>query len=181
MSGIVEVELLQGSPSIIEVSLDASWVEIGPSAQSIVEVVDDASGSVQVELLDTAPTVEQVSSGVVDVELLSATATIVEVEIGGSSAVDLPTHDALDTLTHAIAESSQTEFAYTGDQLTRVTVWTDGTHTTKIRESLLTYTGDDLTGIVTTQHNAAGAVIATLTKTLTYSGGSLVTSTAVRS
>ncbi len=94
--------------------------------------------------------------------------------------VDLAAHEALDTLTHRLAEDEDVEFAYSSGDLMRVTHWTDAGRTTKIREIILSYTSGDLTGVVATQHDGTGAVIATLTKTLAYVGGVLDTVTAVR-
>ena len=90
-------------------------------------------------------------------------------------------HHEIDTLVHKVAENSDVELFYTGGLLTRATVWTDATRTIRIRESTLSYTGPDLTGVVTTQHDAAGATVCTLTRTLVYVGGNLDTITVVKS
>lgn len=103
--------------------------------------------------------------------------------LGGTAPLDLATHDGLDSLAHAIAETSETEYAYDGDgNLTRTTVWTSSARTTKVREKQNTFVAGVLTQSVTTQHNSAGAIVSTLTKTFTYDGdGDLVTSTTTRS
>ena len=91
-------------------------------------------------------------------------------------------HEALDTLTHALAENAFEEYLYTGKDLTSVIVWTNNTKVAKIRETTLSYTGKDLTGVVIEQYAADGStVLTTLTKTLAYTGKDLSSVTVVRS
>lgn len=90
-------------------------------------------------------------------------------------------HEALDTLTHEVAETSFTENAYTGSNITRSTVWTDVGMTLRIRESTFTYTGSRMTSAVFKQYDGAGAVLTTLTKTYAYTGSKLTGVTVVRS
>ena len=81
-------------------------------------------------------------------------------------------HRALDQLIHGIAEDSFEEMTYTGSKVTAIIVWTDAGKTTKIREELFTYTGNQATTIVTKQYDVAGALIVgeTMTETLSYTG-----------
>lgn len=81
-------------------------------------------------------------------------------------------HEALDTLVHNIAESSFEEGTYSGpfNRLSNVTIWTDGTKTTKIREVNFTYTGARVTTVVTIQYDEFGIAQDTLTETITYVG-----------
>jgi len=90
------------------------------------------------------------------------------IETGAGMA--LGDHEALDSLCHRIAESSETEYEYSGDDLVRTTVWTSSAHSTKVRETLFTYSGGVLTQTVQRQYDGAGVLLATLTKVFTYSG-----------
>lgn len=94
------------------------------------------------------------------------------------------THRALDQLVHLISEDSFEEITYgTANRVDNITVWTDVGKTVKIREEQYTYTGNNVTTIVTIQYNAAGAVIVgeTMTETLTYSGNTVQSITRVMS
>jgi hypothetical protein len=99
---------------------------------------------------------------------------------GIDGVLDLSGHDALDTLTHKLAEDYHAEFVYAGKTLTRVTTWASIAMLLKIREVSLSYTGKSLTGVVTVQYDGLGAVVCTLTKTLAYSGKTLVSVAAVK-
>jgi hypothetical protein len=87
-----------------------------------------------------------------------------------------PPHRVLDTLVHNLDEPCYVELDYDGSgNLIRNTVWTSNAMTTKIRETILTYDiGGALTTVVKTQHNAAGNVVETLTKTFAYDGGGVL-------
>ncbi len=84
-------------------------------------------------------------------------------------------HRALDQLIHGIAEDSFEEMTYAGNKVTAIIVWTDAGKTTKIREELFTYTGNQATTIVTKQYDVAGALIVgeTMTETLSYTGNKI--------
>lgn len=90
-------------------------------------------------------------------------------------------HRPLDQLVHNIAESSFTEYLYTGNRVDSMTVWETAAKLKKIREELYTYTGNKVTTIVTRQYDAAGVVIVgeTYTEVLAYTGGRVDTSTGV--
>lgn len=90
-------------------------------------------------------------------------------------------HETLDTLVHGLAEDAFTENTFTGSKLTSSIAWTDDGKTLKIRESRFTFTGSKLTGSVTEQFNGLGAIIATLTRTFTYSGSKLIEMDTVKS
>jgi len=81
-------------------------------------------------------------------------------------------HEALDTLVHNIAESSFEEATYAGpfNRLSNVTIWTDSTKTTKVREVSFTYTGARVTTVVTIQYDEFGIAQDTLTESITYVG-----------
>lgn len=99
---------------------------------------------------------------------------------GAGNGVTEGQHEVLDTLVHKIAETSFSEYGYTGQDLTRVTVWATNAMLLKVRESILSYTGSDLTGIVLTQFDGVGTAITTLTKTLGYTGADLTSIDVVR-
>jgi hypothetical protein len=79
-------------------------------------------------------------------------------------------HRAQDQLVHPVSEDSYETYAYVGNNLTEVIVWTDLTMTQKIREELYTYTGLNPTQIVTKQYDGDGLLVETLTEDITYTG-----------
>jgi len=85
--------------------------------------------------------------------------------------LNLAQHRAADQLVHLIAEDSEEEFNYTGNQITSIITWNVG-KTLKIREELFTYTGTKIDTIVTKHYDGAGTVITgeTMTETYTYTG-----------
>jgi hypothetical protein len=89
----------------------------------------------------------------------------------GGGGLTPSTHRALDQLVHEIAETSYTEVVETAGKVTAVIVWTDSGKTTKIREEEYTYTGGQVTTIVTKQYDGTGTLVETYTETVTYSGG----------
>lgn len=88
-------------------------------------------------------------------------------------------HRNLDQLVHDIAEDSFEEVTYTGNKVTKLTVWTDAGKTVKIRETSVTYTGNQPTSIQTIQYDAAGVAMAgeTMTETISYSGSQITSIT----
>jgi hypothetical protein len=84
-------------------------------------------------------------------------------------------HRGLDQLVHGIAENSYEEVTYTGIKVTSIIVWTTAGKTTKIREELYTYTGNNVTTIVTKQYDGTGTLIVgqTMTETLSYTGNKI--------
>ena len=95
--------------------------------------------------------------------------------LSGGSGVTPGSHRNLDQLVHAIAETSFEEVSYTGNKVDSIIVWTTVGKTQKIREELFTYTGNQVTTIVTKQYDAAGTLIVgeTMTETLSYTGNKL--------
>jgi len=59
------------------------------------------------------------------------------------------------------------EFTYTGSKLTQIDIWTNGSKVTKLFTRVFSYTGNDLTLLVTTDEQT-GLV---LTKSFSYTGG----------
>ena len=91
----------------------------------------------------------------------------------GGSGITETQHKNLDQLVHLIAEGSFEEYIYTGNRVDQIIVWTDAGKTTKIREELYTYTGSQLTTLVTKQYDGAGTLVQTLTETYSYTGSKL--------
>lgn len=81
------------------------------------------------------------------------------------------THRGLDQLVHNIAETSYLQVVRTSGRVSNLVYWTDSGMTTKIRETAITRTGGLVSQIVVTQFNGAGTLIATLTGTVSRSGG----------
>lgn len=90
--------------------------------------------------------------------------------VSGSGGLTESSHEALDTLTHAIAETSYEEVTYSANKISAITVWETDSKLKKIREELYTYTGSKITQIVTNQYDGAGVVSQTVTETVTYDG-----------
>lgn len=84
-------------------------------------------------------------------------------------------HEALDTLTHEIDETSFDEVTYVGSNPSTYIVWTDNTKVTKIREDQYTYTGSRVTQVVTIQYDALGVENMRTTEVYTYIGGKIST------
>lgn len=102
--------------------------------------------------------------------------------LGGNTSTPTPSdHETIDTLVHNLAENAWDELIYTGKDLTSLTVWTSPSKLLRIRDSTFTYTGKNLTGVVTRQFASDGITVAfTLTKTLVYSGKNLIEVTSVK-
>lgn len=99
------------------------------------------------------------------------------------SGITEPEHEALDTLVHDIAEDCSTEITRVSGRVSVVTVWTDSSKTTRIRETTITRTAGRVSQVVTVQYDVAGAVITgqTLTETITRTGGRVSSVQAVES
>lgn len=184
MSGVLVVDV-RCAPATVAVPTMTPTVVVLP--QTPATLLLDSAGAIVAPQppADPTPMVVQETTVVV---LPQAPAAML-VDLGGvgpqgpPGPVDLAVHDALDSLAHDVAESSDTEFAYDGDgRLQRLTVWTNATRTTKIRERLVSYAGDAVSTTIERQYNNAGAVLATLTRTFVYDGnGVLLRIDAVRS
>lgn len=84
-------------------------------------------------------------------------------------------HRTLDQLVHEIAENSYEEYVYSGNKVSSIVVWTNSSKTTKIREELFTYTGNQVTKIETKQYDGSGTLITgeSMTEDLNYTGSKL--------
>lgn len=89
-----------------------------------------------------------------------------------SSGITESEHENLDTIVHDIAETSYDEVTYSGRRLMSTVTWDSASKITKVREVLLTYTGNRVTQVVTKQYDASGTLKNTLTETFSYIGGS---------
>ncbi len=96
-----------------------------------------------------------------------------------SSGITETQHEDLDTLVHELSESFYEEHAYSIGNLTNITVWTDATKTTKVRETQYTYSGWHITQEVVIQYNASGVEVQRMTYTYAYSGWRVISITAV--
>ncbi len=68
------------------------------------------------------------------------------------------------------------EVTYSGNKTTNVTIWTDNTKVQKIREQIFSYTGNNITQIVTSYYDGAGTVFKTMTETIAYDAQGKTTS-----
>jgi hypothetical protein len=88
---------------------------------------------------------------------------------GVSTASNSLAHEGYDTLVHDLAESNFQEVSYASGLATAITYWTSSAKTLKIRESLFSYTVDDLiSSVVERQYNSAGAQVQQLVHTYSY-------------
>ena len=92
---------------------------------------------------------------------------------GVSTGISIAQHRGLDQLVHRIAETSFEEITRSGNLVTDVIVWVDNSKLVKIRETNITYTGNQATTVVTKQYDGLGVLVETLTETLSYTGNNL--------
>jgi len=100
--------------------------------------------------------------------------------VSGTGGLTPTTHAVLDQLVHDLSEDYYEEYTRTGNKVTNITVWTDATKTTKVREEQYTYTGNKVTQEVRIQYDASGVEVERLTLTYTYTGSLVTSATAVR-
>lgn len=148
-------------------------VQIGDGT---IQSVDIEDGGVKRSDLNTTSTGEAVitkiiaGSGIeisetgVDSGTGDVTITATVTSTGGISESE---HRALDQLVHNIAEDSYQEITKTGNKVTSIIYYTDTGKTEKIREELITYTGNIVTQIVTNQYSA-GILVETFIETINY-------------
>ncbi len=101
----------------------------------------------------------------------------------GGTGITPAEHEAIDSLVHSLAEDFHEEIVRTAGKVSRVTHWTDGTKTTKIRETRITRSGGKVSSVVNEQYDGAGTLIVgqTLTETINRSGGKVVSIDGVES
>jgi len=106
----------------------------------------------------------------------SGDSAFVPVRVGNASdssdALNTPSHKAVDSLVHDIAETCYEEVTRDGsNRVTDVIVWTNPGKTVKIREVNVTRTSGRVSQIVRKQYDAGGTLIATVTSVIARSGG----------
>lgn len=99
----------------------------------------------------------------------------------GGSGITEPQHEALDTLTHTIDETSYDEVIYSGSKPSAYIVWTSAAKLMKIREEQYTYNDGKVSQVVTIQYDGTGAVKMTMTEVYTYSGNKVTAVTRTKS
>lgn len=91
-------------------------------------------------------------------------------------------HEELDTLTHDIVEDSYDEATYAGKKIINLTVYTDVSKTTKVREEQVSY---DFFGrinqAITIQYDSGGSESYRVTENITYQLGKIKSITRTRS
>lgn len=94
---------------------------------------------------------------------------------GAGGGISFAAHRAADQLVHAIAENSYDEPAYTGNRVDSIVTWETSAKLKKIREEIYTYTGNQVTTIVTKHYDSTGAIMIgeTMTEVLAYTGNKL--------
>lgn len=133
--------------------------------------------SATIALASSSPSSLTIDTSAVSVEIATAAPATITIDAQSTPAISAVEHDSFDTLAHAIAESCVTDYEYDGDgNVTRVVSWASAARETKVRESSFVYSAGLLTASTTTQHNGAGAIVATLTLSFTHDGDGKVTS-----
>jgi hypothetical protein len=90
--------------------------------------------------------------------------------ISGSGLTEA-THEPLDTLVHEIAENAYEEIVKISGQVSSDTIWETAAKLKKIRETLVTRVGGQVSVVVVKQYDSAGALKKTLTGTITRVSG----------
>jgi hypothetical protein len=91
--------------------------------------------------------------------------------LAGSSGITEGQHEVLDTLVHKLAEDSHVQVTRSGGKVSNITVWTNDTETTKIREFQITRTSGKVSQIIVIQYDNTGAEDYRLTKTINRVSG----------
>lgn len=103
-----------------------------------------------------------------------------EIGLAGSGITE-PQHEALDTLTHEITETSYDEVTYSGGNPTSYIVWETAAKLKKVREETYSYVSGKVSQAVTKQYDGTGTLKATLTEDYTYAGSKVTSITRTRS
>lgn len=107
--------------------------------------------------------------------------TLTELAASAGGGITEPQHEALDTLTHDIDETSYDEVIYSGSTPSSYIVWASAAKLLKIREEQYTYAGGKVSQVVTIQYDGTGAVKMTMTEVYTYSGNKVTSVTRTKS
>jgi hypothetical protein len=90
-------------------------------------------------------------------------------------------HRVVDQLVHDLAEDYFEEYIYSGNQVTSVIAWTDSGKTTKIRETQFAYSGNQVTTETIIQFDEFGSEVERIVLTYAYTGNKVSNVTCVRS
>jgi hypothetical protein len=82
-------------------------------------------------------------------------------------------HLTLDQLVHSVVETSFEEYTYASGQVSTIIVWTSPAKTLRIRDETFSYSGVQVSQIVTRQYDSAGVVVETMTEVFAYSGSTV--------
>lgn len=97
--------------------------------------------------------------------------TLADLLAGGMSS---ETHRLLPQATHWLDQTSYDEVTLTSGKVTAITTWESPSKVRKIREELITRTGDLVTQLVTKSYDGVGSLVETLTEVFTRSGSQIV-------
>ena len=101
--------------------------------------------------------------------------TLYQSQLEPESYTELQARAEIEDLYKVAYSTKYSEYTYTGSNLTKIEIYTDSGKATKLFTKDLSYTGSQLTSITITDELTGN----TLTKTLGYSGDSLITKTEV--
>lgn len=89
-------------------------------------------------------------------------------------------HEKLDTLVHDLAEDGYSEILYTDRKITGYIFWTDTTKQIKVREYQVTYTGNQVTQIISIQYDENGILSSKLTENISYNLNMITSITSIK-
>lgn len=92
---------------------------------------------------------------------------------GGGGGISVATHEALNSLVHALARTCYTEITRTSGQVTNVTTWTTSSKTQKVREDQISRSSGAVSQIVRLQYDTSGTLAKTVTSVITRSNGAV--------
>lgn len=100
-------------------------------------------------------------------------------ELAQATGLTESSHLILDQLVHNISENSYVEYNRTGGLINSIIIWTDSGKTQKIREWIYTRSGGLVTSEVIKQYNNIGTLIKTETRTISRTGGLVISESVV--
>lgn len=89
----------------------------------------------------------------------------------GGGGISEAQHELIDSLVHELAETMYTEITRSGGQVSDVVTWQTAAKLLRVRDVTITRSGGQVSVVVERQYNAAGALVQTLTHTITRSSG----------
>lgn len=106
-------------------------------------------------------------------DIQDLTAHLKGIDDGLSTITSVSPRLGLEKLFAVAYDNHYTEFTYVGNNLTVIDIWEDNGKTTKLFTRTLSYTGNNVTLVVTVDEQGAG----TLTTTFVYFGNNLINTT----